>query len=174
MRCDYLVALAVGVQEGEDARRSSLGPLHPGPHQALPLVVPQHSHFLDRLELLAILSWKGKQSVSVCRCAEYHLHTGHRLTVVTEVIHQDDFLDEVLWTAVEDTDDSPKECGPRLVVEGDDDGGGGKLLLLPCVSLARAAPCIRDFPVAGHLIRGRLVKLVPCVGILPSLRQYSI
>ena len=73
------------------------------------------------------------------------------LTVVTEVVHKDDLLDEVFRTPVEDADDGPEESGSRLVVEGDDDGGGRELLLLPVVCLASSASSVRHLPVARHL-----------------------
>ena len=73
------------------------------------------------------------------------------LTVVTEVVHKDNLLDEVFRTPVEDADDGPEERRSGLVVEGDDDRGGGELLLLPVVCLAGSASCVRHLPVARHL-----------------------
>ena len=73
------------------------------------------------------------------------------LTVVTEVVHKDNLLDEVFRTPVKDADDGTGERRASLVVEGDDDRGGGELLLLPVVCLAGSASRVRHLPVARHL-----------------------
>ena len=73
------------------------------------------------------------------------------LTVVTEVVHKDNLLDEVFWTPVKDADDGTEEGGAGFVVEGDDDRGGGELLLVPVVCFASSASGVRNFPVACHL-----------------------
>merc|ERR550532_334677 len=96
-----LVALAVRVEEGEDARGGRVCSLDTRPHQPLPLVVAQNSNLLDCSKLLTV----GR--------------------VVTEVVHKDNLLDEVFWTPVKDADDGTKEGGASLVVEGDDDGSAG-------------------------------------------------
>ena len=44
----------------------------------------------------------------------------NKLTVVTEVVHQDDLPDEMLRAPVEDADDGPEQGRPGLVVECDD------------------------------------------------------
>ena len=80
-----------------------------------------------------------------------HFNSLTTLTVVTEVVHKDNLLDEVFRTPVKDADDGTKEGGASLVVEGDDDGGGGELLLLPVACLAGSASGVRHLPVARHL-----------------------
>ena len=94
------------------------------------------------------------------------------LTIVTEVVHQDDLPDEVLRAPVEDTHDGPQEGGPGLVVKCDDHGGGLQFSL-PVQSLAGGAPCVGDLPVAGDLVAGLLIELVPRVFVLPDLETVA-
>ena len=97
-----------------------------------------------------------------------HISIVLTLTVVTEVVHKDNLLDEVFRTPVKDADDGTKEGGASLVVEGDDDGGGGELLLLPVACLAGSASGVRHLPVARNL---RLVG-ISCRNF-PSFRTLS-
>ena len=92
--------------------------------------------------------------------------------IVTEVVHQDDLPDEVLRAPVEDTHDGPQEGGPGLVVKCDDHGGGLQFSL-PVQSLAGGAPCVGDLPVAGDLVAGLLIELVPRVFVLPDLETVA-
>ena len=50
----HLVALAVRVEEGEDARGGRLGSLDTRPHQPLPLVVAENSDLLDCSKFLTV------------------------------------------------------------------------------------------------------------------------
>ena len=94
------------------------------------------------------------------------------LTIVTEVVHQDDLPDEVLRAPVEDTHDGSQEGGPGLVVKCDDHGGGFQFSL-PVQSLAGGAPCVGDLPVAGDLVTDLLIELVPRVFVLPDLETVA-
>ena len=57
-------------------------------------------------------------------------------TSVAVVIHQDDFVDEVVGGPVGDGGDGPEQGGPALVVEGDDDAGVGKPVQVQLLSAA--------------------------------------
>ena len=94
------------------------------------------------------------------------------LTIVTEVVHQDDLPDEVLRAPVEDTHDGSQEGGPGLVVKCDDHGCGFQFSL-PVQSLAGGAPCVGDLPVAGDLVTDLLIELVPRVFVLPDLETVA-
>ena len=47
-------------------------------------------------------------------------------TLLAEVVHQDDFLQEGPGRRVQDAVHGPQEGGPGLVVEAEDDAGGGQ------------------------------------------------
>ena len=86
------------------------------------------------------------------------------LTVVTEVVHKDNLLDEVFWTPVKDADDGTKEGGASLVVEGDDDGGSGEGAghLTPVLGPTRLASGVGHIAVTGYLVTGLLKQQRRC------------
>ena len=122
------VALAVAVQVEDDVPGGGPGPGQASSDQTFPLAQSHQLHLA------------GQEPVDVS------LQLALQVGLVTEIIHQDDLLHQVLGGSVEDGPDGPDQRGPGLVGEDDDDGGGGEV----GVVLNRLTPHV---PGVGHLPR---------------------
>ena len=88
-------------------------------------------------------------SVCVCVCV-WH-------TPVTEVVHEDDFAEEVCRGAVNDWTYSSKQGGPGFVMEANDDASGGKIGIV-MNGTAGWITRIRDEAVWGQGVTRALIE----------------